>query len=171
LVAVAAVVVPTAHADPPRFPDLGGFAQVNRKDYATYSAYSTTGVQFGTPAGYRCRMTYTFKASVAGIDCWGSLPGTTHNHVSVVDSRGEAALDDVDLAVMERYRYIDGTGWHDGVVSPDAYRFLPTHSKVSDDEPSSRTCGVDGRMTACELPGWDGERHGFVLTPEGSWTF
>ena len=29
----------------------------------------------------------------------------------------------------------------------------------------------DGAMTACVLKSWDGNDHGFVLRPDGSWTF
>ena len=171
LIALTGVVMPTAAADPPGFPDMSGFSEANFKDFQTYSAYSTTGVQFVTPGGYRCRMTYTFKASVRRTECWGSLPGTSHNHVAVVDSLSKAEFNDVDLAAMESYQYIDGDGWHDGTVSPDAYHSLPSHSKINRDETPGQMCGVDGAMTACELLTWDGKPHGFVLRPEGSWTF
>ncbi len=65
---------------------------------------------------------------------------------------------------MEQYQWMDGPGnWHDGTVSPDAYKPLPPHSKVTY---SGATCGVGESMTACMLTG-----HGFVLPSRGSWTF
>lgn len=161
--------MPSAAADPQQFPDLGGYTAVNYNDYLTYSAYGTQGVQFVTPGGYRCRLSYIGRASTSMIQCWGSLPGTSHNLVGVsYPSGGEATFADKDLSTMERFQWMDGPGnWHDGTVSPDAYKPLPPHSNVSY---SGATCGVDESMTACALTGRD-QRHGFVLSPNGSWTF
>ena len=174
-VAISSTTMPSAAADPHQFPDLSGYTDVNYKDYLTYSAYSTTGAQFVTPGGYRCRISYIFKASASLIQCWGSLPGTSHNLVGLSDPGGPdkdgAQFADKDLASMEHYQWMDGPGqWHDGTVSPDAYKPLPPHSKVTY---NGETCGVDESMTACVLPAHapdQGQPQGFVLSPNGSWT-
>src|ERR1700743_1860978 len=67
-VAVSSLATPSAAADPPQFPDLGGYTDVIPGDYLTFSAYSTTGVQFVTPGSYRCRMSYVSKAVVTSIN-------------------------------------------------------------------------------------------------------
>jgi hypothetical protein len=48
-VALLALAMPSAAADPPQFPDLSSYTDVNAHDYMTYSAYMTSGVQFVTP--------------------------------------------------------------------------------------------------------------------------
>ena len=165
LIALWSSTTPWAAADPQQFPDLSGYTEANSNDYLTYSAYSTQGVQFVTPGGYRCRLSHISKSAASIIQCWGSLPGTSHNLVGVsYPSGGGATFADKDMSAMERYQWMDGPGnWHDGTVSPDAYKPLPPHSKVTY---SGATCGVDESMTACMLAG-----HGFVLSSNGSWTF
>ena len=160
-----------AAADPQQFPDLSGYNDVNSPDYRTYSAYSTIGAQFPTPGGYRCRMSYVSKASRSLMECWGSLPGTSHNYVGLnYPGQDGAQFADKDPSSMERFQWMDGPGnWHDGTVRPDAYKSLPPHSKVTYE---SETCGVDQSMTACAC----GDQpikasDGFVLSPNGSWTF
>lgn len=168
-IALSSTTPPSAAADPEQFPDLSGYTEVNSKDYLTYSAYSTSGVQFVTPGGPRCRLSYISKAATSMIQCWGSLPGTSHNLVGVsYPSSGGAMFADKDLSAMEQYQWMDGPGnWHDGTVSPDAYKPLASHSKVTY---SGEACAVDEAMTACVLAGQT-QRHGFVLSPDGSWTF
>jgi hypothetical protein len=175
-IAISSTTTPSAAADPQQFPDLSGYTDANYKDYLTYSAYSTTGAQFVTPGGYRCPMSNIFKASTSQIQCWGLLPGTAHNLVGLSYPGGPdkdgAQFADKDLSPTEHYQWLDGPGqWHDGTVSPDAYKPLPAHSKVTY---NGETCGVDESMTACVLPAHapdQGQPHGFVLSPNGSWTF
>jgi hypothetical protein len=171
-IAISTTTMPSAAADPQQFPDLGGYTDVNSKDYLTYSAYSITGAQFVTPGGYRCRISYVYKASRSMMECWGSLPGTSHNYVGLNYPGGDGAqFADKDLAAMEYFQWMDGPGnWHDGTVSPDAYKPVPPHSKLTYQR---ETCGVDQSMTACVLPAYppDQGQHGFVLSPGGSWTF
>lgn len=175
VVAISSTTAPTAAADPQQFPDLSGYTDINENDYLTYSAYSTLGVQFVTPGGYRCRMSYISKAATSAIQCWGSLPGTSHNLVGVSypSSTGDGAkFADKDPSSMEKFQWMDGPGnWHDGTVSPDAYKPSPAHSKVTYER---ETCGVDQSMTACVVAGGQANQdqsHGFVLSPNGSWTF
>ena len=51
-------------AEPDRFPDLSHYVEADASAYNTYGNYPTTsGLQFSTPGGYRCRMTFTGKAN------------------------------------------------------------------------------------------------------------
>jgi hypothetical protein len=176
LAAVLPAATPVAAADPPQFPDLTGYAAVNDKDYTTFSAYMTAGVQFVAPGGYRCRVAFTHKAASTSMACWGKLPGTPHNYVGLghtMDSLA-ATFADVDLGSMEKYQTMDADGMHEGTVSPDAYRPLPPNSKVTYTDGAPQTCGVNETMTACvvgESPDPNHGGHGFVLSPQGSWTF
>jgi hypothetical protein len=174
---VLSASTPSAVADPPQFPDLSGYTAVKAADYKTYSAYMTVGLQFVTPGGYRCRMSFTQKANASIMACWGSLPGTPHNHAALTYLAGSdnsaATFDDVDLSKMESYQWMDGPGaWHDGTVDPRDYTPLPPHSKVTFLDGPSQTCAVDDSITACELTDPDRrQQHGFVLASQGSWTF
>jgi hypothetical protein len=161
---------PNATADPGQLPDLSGYTPVEPGDYGNYYNYpATNGINFSTPAGYRCRITYTGKANpnVKDAECWGDLPGTTFNWVSVrlgMDA-DPAKLGNVDLARMEEYHppppdVVSKVQ----TVDHDSYRPLPVGSKVT--YPGSATCGVADAMTVCVL----GE-HGFVVKPDGSQTF
>lgn len=102
LVVVAPTSMPPAAAGPRQFPDLGSYRAVNADDYTTYHSYMTAGVQFATPGGYRCRMSFTHKQNGAHMQCWGSLPGTSFNHVGLDYLGGAttagAAFSDVDLS-------------------------------------------------------------------------
>jgi hypothetical protein len=99
-VAISSTILPSAAADPPQFPNLSGYTDVNYKHHVTYSAYSTLGVQFVTPGSYRCRLSYISKAATSLRQCWGSLPA------------------DKDLSSMAHYQWMDGPGqWHDGAVT------------------------------------------------------
>jgi hypothetical protein len=168
--------MPSAAAEPGQFPDLSGYVVANAPDFTTFSAYLTAGVQFVAPGGYRCRMSYITKAARSDMSCWGALPGTSHNYVGLRFLGGPnspgAEFSDIDLASMETYDWIDASGTHEGAISPDAYKPLPTHTKVTYSEGTPQTCGVDSAMTACVMTGdAPGQRHGFVLSPQGSWTF
>lgn len=176
---VAALVVavsgstPSAAADPNQFPDLSSYAAVNAADYTTYHAYMTTGVQFSAPAGYRCRMSFTHKQNGAHVACWGTLPGTPNNYVGldymVGGSLVSSGFSTIDLSRMEEIQPVGGLPG--GTVNPVVYKPLPTHSKVgyAGDGPL-QTCAVDASMTACAITDQD-RRHGFVLSPQGSWLF
>lgn len=162
------VVVPPATADPSAAPDLSGYTPANLKDYDTYYNYPTTnGIQFATPGGYRCLISYTGRANppVKQAYCWGRLPGTSANFAGVRAAMNidPAKFATVDLAAMETYR-----DWRHPAdpqpISPNSYRQLPVGSKLT--YPESGTCAVTDKMTACVL----GE-HGFVLDPQGSRTF
>ena len=170
--------MPAAGADPPpKFPDLSEYTPMSTDQYQTYSAYMTRGLQFVTPDGYRCRMSFTHKQNGAHMNCWGSLPGTPDNlvgldYLGIPDAPG-ATFSDTDLSAMERYESMDGEGnWHDGTVNPADYKPLPAHSKLTYTDGPLQTCAVDELMTACLLTDQNsGRQHGFVLSPQDSWTF
>jgi hypothetical protein len=169
-ISLGTLAAPTAIADPGEPPDVSGYTAADVKDYATYYSYpATNGVQFVTPGGYRCRITYTWKANpnVKDAACWGSLAGTPFNFagVRVYLTHDPAELANVDLSGMEQYYPPPPADSSVALpISPDAYKPLPAGSKLS--YPGSATCAVTETMTVCEL----GD-HGFVLDPTGSRTF
>jgi hypothetical protein len=167
-VGVAAVLAvfggPSAMADPGPIPDLSDYTSVNVNDYPGYDTYpGTGGVQFSTPAGYRCRLTYNMKPNVSTAQCWGSLPATSFNLVSAYNQGVPAKFDNVDLARQEEYRTADGSPTP-VPISPGAYKLLPAGSRIS--YPDSGACAASAVTTTCEVAG-----HGFVLDPQGNRTF
>ncbi len=168
-VVAAPALASVATADPHQFPDLSGYHAVNASDYETYATYGIQGVQFATPAGYRCRMSTNFKASRQMVECWGALPGTAHNHVAVITQSKQttaATFSDVNLSWMEQYDFRPSEG-PAGVIDPKNYKPLTALNKVSY---AGYTCGVDPASTACQADD-PSSQHGFVLSPQGSWTF
>lgn len=179
-VAVSAMRMPAAVGDPGQFPDLSSYTTADPHAYATYYNYPTTGgLQFIGPGGYRCRMSFTGKANFMQVSCWGSLPGTSDNSVGVnqVSTRFDPAqFGNGDLAATEHYNQMGDNGKvEERTVSPDAYKPLAAGSKLTQNSWSTgpvATCGVDTTRTACviDYPS-KGERHGFVLSPQGNLTF
>jgi hypothetical protein len=175
---LAGIWAPVARAEPSPTPDLTGYQSVDVKAYDTYYEYPTTnGVQFIAPGGYKCRITYTGRANppFRAAECWGALPGTSFNSVWVfADMKTDPArFDNGDLTKMETYH-----GWQDPTksltISPDAYKPLPSGSKLTYPVPAGNdspfdeggTCAVTAVTTICVL----GD-HGFVLDPKGSRAF
>lgn len=168
-VVAASVLAPVASADPHQFPDLSDYHAVNADDYETYATYGIQGVQFATPTGYRCRMSTNLKASRQVMECWGALPGTALNHVGFITQSKRttaATFSNVDPSSMEQYDF-GPSGGSAGLIDPKNYKPLPTHNKVSF---AGFSCGVDSATTACEADD-PSNRHGFVLSQQGSWTF
>ncbi|TDH52057.1 hypothetical protein [Mycobacterium talmoniae] len=175
LAAVVVVSPPAGWGDPGQFPDLNSYVQVDPAPFETYTTYGSDGrgVQFSTPGGYRCRMIKNVRGGWMSVSCWGSLPGTSQNLVTGGDM-SPARFSTVDLAAQETYQRYEGTEPHTYTVNPDDYKPLPSGSKVTKQGTGAQsgTCGVDAAMTACEIEGGPtGERHGFVLSPQGSSTF
>lgn len=167
-VGVAAVLAvfggPSAMADPGPIPDVSDYPSVNVNDYPGYYTYpGTGGVQFFTPAGYRCRLTYNMKPDVSTAQCWGSLPATSHNVVSAYNQGAPAKFDNTDLAKQEEYRKADDPPTP-VPISPDAYKLLPAGSTIT--YPDSGTCAATAVTTTCEVVG-----HGFILDPQGNRIF
>lgn len=155
---------PSVKADPGAMPDLSGYTLVNVGDYPKFYTYpGTGGVQFVTPGGYRCRLTYNMKPNVSMAECWGSLPATSSNYISANNYQRPAKFDVVDLAKQEEYRKADGSPTP-VPITPDAYKLLPAGSKIT--FTNAGTCAVAASTTTCEVAG-----HGFVLDPQGNQTF
>ncbi|OMB81976.1 MULTISPECIES: hypothetical protein [Mycolicibacterium] len=166
LVAAVSLASPAAAA-PGQVPDLGGYIAVRVQDYSTYYNYPTTnGAQFVTPGGYRCRITYTGRANppMKQASCWGELPGTSSNMVSVFAAMSvePATFSTGDLADMENYT--DYKEPRDRTVDPADYKLLPAGSRL--DYPDTGTCAVTEVSTVCVV----GD-HGFELSQRGSRVF
>ncbi|MGV0781714.1 hypothetical protein [Mycolicibacterium sp. XJ775] len=165
--AAVSLTSPVAGADPGQIPDLGGYTAVDVHPYNTYYNYPTTnGAQFVTPGGYRCRITYTGRANppMKQATCWGALPGTTSNFVSVFAAMqlDPAKFSTGDLANMEKYT--DYKEPRDRTVDPADYKLLPAGSKLV--YPDTGTCAVTDVSTVCVI----GD-HGFELSKTGSRVF
>lgn len=174
-VVAAAGLTPASFADPAQFPDLRSYPTVNSADFTTYSAYMTSGVQFTAPAGYRCRMSFTHKQNGAHMECWGTLPATpdNNNYVALnylgLTNSPPAFFSTIDLSTMD---IIPATaGYPRATLTAKDYKSLPPHTTVTYTDGPLQRCGADSSMTACELIDDQGQRHGFVLSPQGSWTF
>lgn len=176
--AVAAMVliastVPAAHADS-GFPDVNSYAAVDVEPYSVsldFLGY-THGYQFAAPAGYRCRMYTAAKQYPADFgQCWGSLPGTSDNAVSMSEA-ASAQVASKDLSTFDDYSVWDSVKEAEikKRFGPEDYRVLPVGSRLSRYD---LTCVVDAQMTAC-ITGKNartGEQHGFVLSTRGNHLF
>lgn len=165
------VAIPSK-AGMPDFPDVDRFTEADVREYRTYSSYATTGLQFVTPGGYRCLMWANRRATYSGVRCWGALPQRGFN--SVWAGGGAASFGNADLSRPETtYVYPGGPT---GTVSPDAYKPLPSGMKLVEESVFPMQCVVRDQLTACRAKGFGAEptqttTHGFVLSPNGSWTF
>lgn len=158
-----------AAAGPGQFPDLSTFTEADPHPYNVYGNYPyTAGLQFTAPPGYRCRMSFTGKAAVSSIQCWGSLPDAPTNAVRVAFGNGAyrpGAFVGVDPSQMDNHWDMGKEGHTvELTYSPDDYRPLAPGSKLT--YHGDEVCAVTDVMTACRL----GD-HGFVLSPQGSWVF
>lgn len=167
------LTVPTASADPHEFPDLSGYTTLDNAGYHTYRNYpGYGGEQFTTPAGYHCRIGTEMKSHQLWAECWGALPATSFDHAGVRLGQ-PGVLGNVNLAQMDDYDWFapDNTATPMR-FGPEDYKPLPSNSKLVNTarSPDVATCGVQGETTACVVDGADA-RHGFVLAPDGSWTF
>lgn len=151
-------------AAPPGFPDLDGFTDVSG-DHDVSGLYPLA--TFTSPLGLQCAMWSNRGGTAAS--CFGEIPG----------------LDQVANRV-----YADGYGAHFDHGSPPDARKLNGKSLASGHKVTlgaggtlmggdQITCGVQDMLLGCvvfrELAQDHGDgaaqRHGFVLSPQGSWTF
>ncbi len=173
VVAGATVFAAQASAEP-SVPNLDGYAPVEPTAYETYSAYATTGVQFLTPDGLRCRITSNSRATGLDGTCWGKLPGVAgdENIATVSLNTPAASLTHMpDLGQQEIVARPDASPAGPAPVDPSAYRPLTSGQKITYGLKATNkmiTCGVsDQRETICILPtNFTGDSpHGFVLSP------
>ncbi|MFV8310366.1 hypothetical protein [Mycobacteroides chelonae] len=175
----ATVFAAQAYAEP-SIPSLDGYTAVEPTAFETYSAYATTGVQFLTPDGLRCRITSNSRATGVDGTCWGKLPGVAgdENVAAVSLNTPTASLTHMaDLGQQEIVARPDASPAGPAPVDPSAYRPLTSGQKITYGLKGTDkviTCGVsEQRETICLLPNnftGDGP-HGFVLSPAGSRAF
>jgi hypothetical protein len=140
----------TAHADPPKFPDLSSYAPVNASDYAldaTTPGIASNQVFFLTPDGVPC----SFLSGTAG--CTGdNLPGVPDKDKSPYTYGGTAS----------GIHAAGSTPFVNDMVRGQPIRTLPAFHLITF---SGATCGVDDSgTTACK----DSQGRGFILSP--SWS-
>ncbi|NVN54172.1 hypothetical protein HLY00_3269 [Mycolicibacterium hippocampi] len=158
--------VPTAAALPEAFPDLDGYPAVDPGPYQVFGAHpSSSGWAFSTPSGLQCRNSLIPDL---GVVCFGPVPGTQQG----VDSVG------VSLTREGTLMTTDDTG-----TDADPYLLLPTGSKFA--AGNGVECAViSDTSLAClarKPDSWAADtpdppdrhygEHGFVVQPEGTWTF
>jgi hypothetical protein len=171
---VDASIVAVGRADS-GFPDVQTYPEADWAPYMVsldFLGYSH-GFQFTAPSGYRCRMTTVAKTYPAAFaTCWGGLPGTAQNAVYVSDAQA-AHYVTRNLAEFDEYSvYSDAVEGSEVKkrFGPDDYKTLPAGSRL---DRAGVTCVVDVHMTACitDQGTRSGDRHGFVLAPDGNQLF
>ncbi|MEU9808207.1 hypothetical protein [Mycobacterium sp. NPDC050853] len=149
----------------PNFPDLTGFRErgMTGYEYGDLKAFADGGYyRFSTPDGLRCQMKgwNSGRGGPPGIvECWGSMPGTPDWARAVAASNGAPG------------KFFDPKK---GPEPSGTFRPLPPKStlRVNLFEGDYMFCAVgDVGMTACRMGYLDAWGHGFVLSPQGSWTF
>ena len=154
----------SVQAAPPEFPDLDGFTDVSR-DHEVSGLYPLA--TFTSPMGLQCAMSSNRGGTAAS--CYGAIPG-------------------LDQPANQVYADDYGARFDQG-APPDTATLngkpLASGQKVilAAGEPlmggDQITCGVQDVLVACVvIRGFDenhgddtAPRHGFVLSPQGSWTF
>jgi hypothetical protein len=149
---------------PPGFPDLDAFTDVSPDhDVSRYYALAT----FTSPTGLQCAM-WSGRGDTAAF-CFGAIPGLDHpaNQVYVGDYKA-----DFDVNPPPDTDKLNGKPLASGEkVILGAGGNLMGGDQI--------TCGAKNLLVACMVirdfrqnHGDDtAQRHGFVLSPDGSWTF
>ncbi len=156
--AATTIGVYPAAATPAGFPDLSGYTDVTQ-DFASSNGRGET---FAPSDGVECGLGMPpLPSQSLGASCWGTLPGLQN---IPLDSNTKG---DCDLgAIGSNPRGI--SHYRGPCPAPTGAKVLQPGQKVSY---RTITCGVaPGGVTAC-LDTTDGQEHGFVLDPAGSWTF
>jgi hypothetical protein len=146
-----------AHADTPRFPDLGGYTPANVADYevdTTTPGIPSQAVFFLTPDGIIC------SVDPQGAGCTGNnfpaVPPVANSYDGrVVNAVGtDTGLNTTNAPI--------GTGGPHGTAHGNPVKTLPPLHSIT---VGGVVCGVDGSgTTACKDP----QGRGFVLSPKGS---
>ncbi|QCH22373.1 hypothetical protein DSM43276_00611 [Mycobacteroides salmoniphilum] len=155
----------TTSGVPEAFPDLTGFRELGMTgyEYGELKSFSNGGyTRFATPDGLHCQM-QGWNAGRGGppgiIECWGELPGAPHWARAVAASNG----------VPGRF-----FAPKKGPEPSGTFRPLPRKSILTVNlfEGDYVFCAVgDVGLTACRMGYLDAWGNGFVLSPQGSWTF
>lgn len=161
--AVGAAVISacTAHAEPPKFPDLDAFRSV---DPAPYTAADRAGgaTYFTTPDGLQCDIPQPYQpGDHVSAGCAGKLPGLPDDAPRGSEGCSEVASPTLLPTDLGPYTFQPGTGCPI-LTTP----LLDVGQKITKGD---ITCVVGAdRLTACIDPVLN---RGFVLQPSGSWTF
>jgi hypothetical protein len=145
-----------AHADTPRFPDLGGYAPVDAKDYTidvpNPGRPSLPTVYFLTPDGVVCNFT-SDQAQCSGNNFPAVPPAPSNPNAGITGVNWIGTTTGLKQTNEgEPSRVIDGH---------PLKTLAPSHSLTV----SGIICGADNSgMTACKDP----QGRGFVLSPQGS---
>lgn len=136
------------HADPPKFPDISGYAPVNVQDYTI--ALPNTGraplnvVYFMTPDGITCAFGNPPSVGCTG-DNFPSVPHAGGGSANAISTG--TGLGDTNAPIAAQGQPI---------------KTLPPNHSITVDGVS---CGVNGSgMTACKDP----QGRGFILSPQWS---
>ena len=149
---------------PPGFPDLDGFTDVSQDHIVSrYYALAT----FTSPTGLQCAM-WSSRGDTAAF-CFGAIPGLDHpaNQVYAGDYK----------AYFDQNRSPDTDKLNGKPLASGEKVILGAGGKLMGGD--QITCGVQDVVVACMVirgfrqnQGDDtAQRHGFVLGPQGSWTF
>jgi hypothetical protein len=165
-VPVTSPPVPTAAVapPPPGFPDLDGFTDVSQDhDVSRYYPLAT----FTSPTGLQCAM-WSSRGDTAAF-CFGAIPGLDHPANQVYAGDYKASFDQNKPPDTDK---LNGKP----LASGEKVILGAGGNLMGDDQ---ITCGVQDLTVACmvirgfrQSHGDDtAQRHGFVLSPQTSWTF
>ena len=154
---VALVSACTAHAGPPKFPDISDYTAVDASDYAmdtTTPGHPSMGTYFRTPDGIMCGFSRGEAVGCTGNNFpnvppqkWNPSAGITG--VNSIDTVSGLSATNAPLSM-------------DGKIHGHQVKTLPPFHSITVD---GMTCGVDdAKMTACR----DQQGRGFILSPDWS---
>ncbi|WP_166906296.1 hypothetical protein [Mycobacterium sp. DL440] len=148
------LLAPSSSAEPPGFPDLSKFTEVDA-------------AQFSRPFSYaeRWANVYSFFRTLDGINCtigpgsWcsGNIPGLPQDRGSACKSVDQEAND-------QQFTFTA----HDSRCEPTKDKVLNPGQKLTDSLTGTKCVVGENRLTACVSTQG---KHGFVLQPSGSWAF
>jgi hypothetical protein len=165
-IATTSTAVPTAALAPlpPGFPDLDGFTDVSQ-DHDVSRDYPLA--TFTSPTGLQCAM-WSSRGDTAAF-CFGDIPGLDHpaNQVHAGDYK----------AYFDQNRPPDTDKMNRKLLASGEKVILGAGGNLMGGD--QITCGVQDLTVACMVirgfhqnHGDDtAQRHGFVLSPQTSWTF
>lgn len=154
MLAAALLNACTAHAEPPKFPDISGYAPVNAQDYQI--AFDNPGRQptrtdyFLSPDGVIC------VVEGGGAACFGNNLPTVP---PLADQETQVSYMDTQKGLYQSANpgYVVNNSIHGQAV-----KTLPPFHSIA---VGGTICGVDDAgTTACK----DSQGRGFVLSPKGS---
>jgi len=156
MLAAASVGVPTACAQPPSFPDLSLFTEIDQNSPIIATGRIGNIARFATPDGLRC------NASTGLQECrsygLGVIPAFPPTAVHLTSS---------SACPSERVASSDTSSSFSYTQDCDSTTSLPILSPGQKVTMGKAVCVVgDNRLTACT-----NGTHGFVIQPSGSWTF